>query len=56
MLIILIIGYPLFFQAGKFWHYVLKSGYPLFQAGKFWHYVLKSGYPLFQAGKVSISC
>ncbi len=30
----LIIGYPLFFQAGKFWHYVLKSGYPLFQAGK----------------------
>ncbi len=35
MLIIFDIGYPLFFQAGKIWHYVLNIGYPLFfQAGK----------------------
>ncbi len=48
MLIIVIIGYPLFFQAGKFWHYVLKSGYPLFQAGKVSIFVLISlVYPLF---------
>ncbi len=53
-----------------FWHYVLKTGYPLFQAGKslsskvFFILEMKvilcscrqGSYPLFQAGKVSISC
>ncbi len=40
------------FRQGRFWHYVLKSGYPPFQAGKILALRAKKWLPLFQAGKI----